>query len=691
MNLKYIRKRDGSRQNFSSEKITQAIKRALGACHLPDHGGLSDHLTSLVIRRLKQMPGKYPGVEQVQDMVEQVLMENNLPQVASAYIRYREKRRALRESKAVLGVEDHLKLSVTAIAVLKQRYLLRQAGQIIETPEQLFRRVAHHVAQAERDFSASVSEYEEKFYQLMRDLVFLPNSPTLMNAGTPLGQLSACFVLPVEDSLGSIFESLRNMALIHQSGGGTGFSFSRLRPKGDLVSTTQGEASGPLSFMEIFDAATSVVKQGGRRRGANMAVLTVDHPDILEFIAAKRTGRFANFNLSVALTDDFLHKVIKRQTYCLINPRTRKSTRKLPAAEVFDMIAQSAWETGDPGLIFIDVINRENPVPAAGRLEACNPCGEQPLLPYESCNLGSLNLTKFVKKTSIDWNKLSQAVQLAVRFLDDVIEVNRFPLPQVEKITKANRKIGLGVMGWADTLALLGIPYGSEKSFKLAEELMAFINREAFVYSSQLGQERGSFPNFSSSRYTGKVPALRNATRTTIAPTGTLSIIANCSSGIEPFFGLAFTRRIMDGQTFLEINPVWEKAASQAGLLKASLLRQLLTQGSLQGISGVPESLRRIFLTTFDLSPKAHLLMQAAFQKHTNNAVSKTVNLPASATISEVKKVFLLAWKLGCKGITVFRYGSKTEQVLYLGKDIIESEDHLPAMAVGCQKQTCEF
>ncbi len=689
MNLARIRKRDGSLETFNPSRIYSAIFRALAECKL-SRPELAKACTEKVLKILRERPGGYPDVETVQDVVEKVLMENKLPQVARAYIRYRDHRRQLRETKQLFGVTDRLKLSLSALAVLKQRYLLRKKGKVVETSEQLFHRVARHVSQAEKLFGASASEYEEKFYSMMSQLEFLPNSPTLMNAGTNPGQLSACFVLPVEDSLQGIFESLKNMALIHQSGGGTGFSFSSLRPQGDLVSSTQGIASGPLSFMEIFDAATSVVKQGGRRRGANMAILRVDHPDILEFITAKRTQRFSNFNLSVSVTDAFMKKVLARDSYPLINPRTKRPTRKLPAVEVFEMMAQSAWETGEPGLIFIDTINRANPTPSLGPIEACNPCGEQPLLPYESCNLGSINLSKVVEKGRVDWEKLKNLVHLGVRFLDDVLEVNQFPLAQVAEKTMANRKIGLGVMGWADALVKLGISYGSVQSFQLAEKIMRFINREAFRYSSYLGEKRGSFPNLSLSIYHGKIQFLRHATRTTIAPTGTISIIAGCSSGIEPYFGLAFVRRILSHQTFLEVNSFLEQEARKAGIMSPSFLRQLINQGSLARIPGVPKRLRRLFVTAFDLTGTQHLRMQAAFQKYTDNAVSKTVNLPEEATVGEIKRIFLLAWKLKCKGITVFRYGSRKQQVLYHGQDV-ESLEWLAGEEMSCLKNTCEF
>ena len=511
----------------------------------------------------------------------------------------------------------------------------------------------------------------------MKNLEFLPNSPTLMNAGTTLGQLSACFVLPVEDSIAGIFETLKNMALIHQSGGGTGFSFSKLRPKGDIVGSTKGVASGPVSFMEIYDKATEVVKQGGRRRGANMGILSVNHPDIYEFIISKRKNILTNFNISVAVSDEFMEKVMKKEKYSLINPRNGEKVREVRADEIFDLICESAWETGDPGIIYIDEINRKNPTPEIGKIEATNPCGEQPLLPYESCNLGSINLTKVVKDKKIDWDKLKNLVELGVRFLDDVIDVNKLPVPEIEKMTKSNRKIGLGIMGWADLLAELGIPYGSEESFKLAEKLMEFINKVSFEYSCKLGEEKGSFPNFQKSIYYGKVNALRNATRTTIAPTGSISIIAGCSSGIEPIFGVVFIRNILGGSKFLEINPVFEKYAMNKGILKPSILKEILTKGSLQEIEEIPDEIKKVFLTAFDISPLTHLKMQSVFQKYTDNAVSKTVNLPFDATIEDVRKVFINGYKWKCKGVTVFRYGSKSSQVLYFGESFMEDIEYL--------------
>lgn len=692
MKIESVQKRDGKIQKFSDEKITIAIYKALKAKD-KDALPLAKKLCREVIKELEKEKNRSPGVEHIQDVVEKILMKNNLPDVARAYILYREKRKQIRESKKIFGVQDGLKLSLNAISILKKRYLLRdESGKIIETPEQMFQRTAKAVAEAEKNWSNSVSEYQEKFYELMRNLQFLPNSPTLMNAGTKLAQLSACFVLPVPDSIKGIFESLKNMAIIHQSGGGTGFSFSNLRPKGDIVSSTMGIASGPISFLEIFDKATDVVKQGGKRRGANMGVLRIDHPDIIEFITSKRKNILTNFNISIAVTDIFMEKVIGGEKFNLVNPRTGSPVKSIPAGELFDIICQCAWETGDPGLIFIDEINRKNPTPEIGYIESVNPCGEQPLLNFESCNLGSINLTKIINGSTINWEKLKEIVQLSVRFLDNVIEINKYPIKEIEKMTLANRKIGLGVMGWADLLAELEIPYGSKESINLAEKLMGFINKTAFEYSVQLGRQRGSFLNFEKSIYRNKVDCLRNCTRTTIAPTGTISIIAGCSSGIEPFFAIAYIRKFSGGSMF-EMNPVWEKKAAEANLLKPEIISEIIRKGSLKGVKGIPEKMKKIFQTALEIKPQYHLLMQAAFQKYTDNAVSKTINLPEDATIKQVKNAFISAYRLKCKGITVFRYGSKSSQVLYLGEDFGEDVDYmsLGEEFSGCSRTSCNF
>ena len=1050
--VEYIRKRDGSIQRFLPEKIEFAIYRALKSVNIDDLP-LATRLTQKVIEKIEK--DKIPTVEEIQDIVENVLIENGLYDVAKSYILYREKRKQIRESKKILGIEDKLKLSVNSINVLRKRYLLRnEKGEIIETPDEMFGRVAKYVSMCEKE----KDKYEEEFYNIMANLEFLPNSPTLMNAGTSLGQLSACFVLPVEDSIDGIFTTLKNMALIHKSGGGTGFSFSNLRPKGDIVGSTKGVASGPVSFMEIYDKATEIVKQGGKRRGANMGILNYNHPDIYEFITSKRKNILTNFNISVAVSDEFMEKVIKKEKYPLINPRNGEKVREVYANEVFDLISQSAWEVGDPGLIYIDEINRHNPTPSIGKIEATNPClsgntwiltpdgpfkikeivgkftaislngkfyhtnedgffysgekdvfkiitkkgyelkateehplrsiqkitryktyeiwkkvkelksgdkiilcnnretywkgdgkfeegyllglligdgtlkkeigiisvwgnnegaksviyeaenaskilphrkdfkgfikvsnkreeyrlkmasirdlavkfgilpgrkiitekvektgyefykgfirgifdadgtvvgnlkkgvsirlwqkdinnikiiqrmllrmgivsqiykfrkckgkkllpdgkngykyyyvedghelviskdnievfarkigfgniekrkklenllnsfrrklnrerfideiekieycgrekvydvqvpginafdangfyvhncGEQPLLPYESCNLGSINLTKILENGRINWEKLEKVIEIAVRFLDDVIDVNKYPLPEIEKMTKANRKIGLGIMGWADLLLELKIPYGSDESFTFAENLMRFINEKAFEYSVKIGREKGSFPNFEKSIYYNKVDALRNATRTTIAPTGSISIIANCSSGIEPIFGVAFVRNILEGTKFVEINPVFEKIAKEEKFLNAEILKEIIKTGSLKNIKDIPEEYKKIFLTALDIEPLKHLKMQSIFQKYTDNAVSKTVNLPYQATIEEVKEIFINGWKMKCKGVTVFRYGSKTSQVLSYGSSL-EEIDYLilPEEISSCSKGICFY
>ncbi len=703
-----------------------------------------------------------------------------------------------------------LDLSVNAIEVLKRRYLLKnERGEVIESPEMMLKRVASAIASAELRYGKSMDEMREmerQFLRLMTSLQFLPNSPTLMNAGTELGQLAACFVLPVEDSMESIFDAVRNAALIHQSGGGTGFSFSRLRPRGDIVRSTGGVASGPVSFMRVFDVATEVIKQGGRRRGANMGILRVDHPDILEFIRAKEGGGYSNFNTSVAVTDEFMAAVERDEDYALVNPRTKEETKRMSARAVFEEAVTYAWKIGDPGIIFIDEINRHNPTPAVGEIEATNPCvtadtwvmtaegpqqvseligrkfiavvngeewasteagffetgvkpvynlktaegfevrltgdhrvmsvremgwsrvvdlkpgdrialgdlhrvatveeivpdgiervfdaqipginafdangilvhncGEQPLLAYESCNLGSINLSRFVERGEIEWERLGATVRLCVRFLDDVIDVNRYPLPEIEAMTKANRKIGLGVMGFAELLIKLGVAYDTEEAISTGERLMEFITGEARQCSAELGRERGSFPNFELSIWRDGYDAMRNATVTTIAPTGTIGIIANCSSGIEPIFAVAFVRNVMGGM--LEINPLFERIAKEQGFYSREMVLRVAKSSSLQGVEGIPADVKRLFITALEIAPEWHVRMQAAFQRHTDNAVSKTVNLPADAPRDAVREVFLLAYKLKCKGVTVYRYGCK-EGVLSLEVPRLMLEEYVRA------------
>jgi len=577
-----------------------------------------------------------------------------------------------------MRLEKRLNLSENAQLVLEARYLRRDAkGHVIENPEELFRRVAKSVAQAESIFGGTdKAEYwEEKFYKELTTLEFLPNSPTLMNAGTPVGQLSACFVIPVEDTIESIFKAIKDMALIQRTGGGTGFSFSRLRPKDSVFASTGGRSSGPVSFMKIFNSATEHVKQGGRRRGANMGVLRVDHPDILEFVTAKlEEGELSNFNLSVGITDAFMDALRKDDSFKLFNPLTHKVGGKLKARFIFETIAKCAWSSGDPGVLFLDRINRAHPLSELGEIESTNPCGELPLLPYESCNLASINLSRMVDKTngksSINWEKLRCLTHDIVRFLDNVIEINKFPIAEVESLTKNNRKIGLGIMGFAEMLILLGISYNSEKALKLARKLMAFIYKEAYGASSKLAKERGTFPNWRKSTYAQRNKKVRNATLTSIAPTGTISIIAGTSSGIEPLFGLAYRRsNVLQGEILSEINPLFLSYIIREKLYSKDLLRQLIEEGSIQNIIEIPEKVKRIFVTAHEIPYEQHIRMQASFQKYVDNSVSKTINMPHDSKVEDVKRAYILAYDLGCKGITIFRSGSRNQQVLEIGTD----------------------
>lgn len=562
-------------------------------------------------------------------------------------------------------------LNQNAVTVLKKRYLRKNANGT-ETPKELFMRVAKNIAEAEKKFdkSADTDAIADVFYNEMASLRFMPNSPTLMNAGNSLQQLSACFVLPVNDSLEGIFEAVKYTAMIHKSGGGTGFSFSRLRPKDDSVQTTKGVSSGPVSFMSVFDAATETIKQGGMRRGANMGILRVDHPDIMDFIHAKADkSKLTNFNLSVGITEQFMQSVKNGGNFDLVSPRTSTKTGSMNARNVFNEMVRLAWEGGDPGIIFLDRINKDNPTPAEGEIESTNPCGEQPLLPYESCNLGSVNLAAFVKDGVIDWNALEKTVKIAVRFLDNVIEMNNYPIPQIDEMTKKNRKIGLGIMGWADMLVMLGVAYNSDEAIRLAEKVMEFIRNKGREMSAELASQRGSFPGFNKSIYPSKgFNAMRNATITTIAPTGTISIIAGASSGIEPYFALAYYRNVMDNNRLPEVNPLFVERAKAEGFYSDDLMDKLAQNGNTHNLPQVPEKWRKVFVTAHEIEPIWHVKMQAAFQKYTDNAVSKTVNFQADATIKDVEDAYMLAYDLGCKGITIYRDGSRENQVLNIGK-----------------------
>jgi ribonucleoside-diphosphate reductase alpha chain len=730
-----VKKRSGEYVLYDRRRIANAIRKAFletGEVSNPDE--VAEELSKIVEERIKRY--EVPHVEQIQDEVEKVLMEKKYVATAKAYIVYRESRKKVREAKEIIGVKDDLKLSINAIKVLEARYLLKdEEGNIIETPRQMFYRVARYVAlvdalyfeevydvsgkqkRRKNEFSGksdlSIYEYEmlrrayrrlnlkghmkvdfsefmrilndkwdiieeriKEFYSLMANRLFIPNSPTLMNANTKLGQLSACFVLPVPDSIDGIFDAVKYAAMIHKSGGGTGFSFSRLRPKGDIVASTMGVASGPLSFMRVFDVATDVIKQGGKRRGANMGVLSVHHPDILDFITSKDSENkvLSNFNISVAVTDEFMDALLKDEEYPLINPRTGEEVKRIRARQVWDLIVTQAWKTGDPGIIFIDEINRRHPVKHLGEIESTNPCGEQPLLPYESCNLGSINLSLFVENGEVNWDKLRDVIHTAVHFMDNVIDANNYPLPQVAEMTRKSRKIGLGVMGWAEMLIKLGIAYDSEEAIEMAERVMKFINEESHRASMKLAEERGVFPAWEGSEWWERGIRIRNATTTTIAPTGTISIIAGTSSSIEPLFAIAFIRRVLDGQELLEVNPLFEDIMRKEGLYSEELMRKVAETGSVQHLDEVPEHIKRLFRTAHDVTPYWHVRMQAAFQKYVDNAVSKTVNLRHEATTGDIEETYILAWKLKCKGITIYRDGSKSVQVIYRGTKTTKQE-----------------
>lgn len=691
----------GSRPSrpLNSSQIARVIFAAAESMGIRDRQ-LVERLTTQVIERLEKTQTEYlPTLPGMEDLVaKRTRRQQRLPTDAEIEAMVKEildaEKPVLKEAKAEMETKPEVRpqeattsginLTETALHVLGKRYLKKdKQGQVIESPEEMFRRVARAIASAELIYdpkaNARAVEVEEEFYRLMANLEFLPNSPTLMNAGRELGQLSACFVLPIDDSMESIFDAVKYTALIHKSGGGTGFSFSRLRPEKDRVGSTGGIASGPVSFMRVFDTATDVIKQGGTRRGANMAILRVDHPDIMNFITAKEDMTvLTNFNLSVAVTEQFMEALKAGTDYNLINPYTKETEAK-NAEEVFDKIVDMAWKTGDPGVVFIDRINDDNPTPHLGSIESTNPCGEQPLLSYESCNLASINLARMMRNTNgaaeIDYPRLAQTVRTAVRFLDNVIDVNKFPLRQIEEMTRKTRKIGLGIMGFADMLVMLGISYDSEEALKVAKDVMIDIQRYATEASEELAQERGAFPAFEGSVY--DIPdglRVRNATRTTIAPTGTLSMIAGCSSGIEPFFALSYTKTVLDGTPFIEVNPYFEEAARKGGFYSEELMQKLAEGAHLNDIDGVPEEAKKLFVTAHEISPEWHVKMQAAFQKSTHNAVSKTINFPQEATRDDVRNAYMLAYDEKLKGITIYRDRSRDAQVLTTGSKVKTEE-----------------
>ena len=601
----------------------------------------------------------------------------------------------------IIEAKGNLGFSPNSITVLEKRYLKKdEKGRVSETPEMLFKRVANNIAQADKiyDPEKDLKPIEDQFFRVMSRLEFMPNSPTLMNAGRKLQQLSACFVLPIGDSMESIFNAVKNTAMVHKSGGGTGFSFSRLRPKDDYVSSTYGLSSGPVSFMKAFDAATEAVNQGGFRRGANMGIMRVDHPDIMDFISCKEDlGALNNFNVSVALTDKFMEALEKDEEYDLVNPRNKSVAKKMKASDVFEKIVGMAWQNGEPGIVFLDEINRYNPTPQLGEIESTNPCGEQPLLPFEACNLGSINLSKMVTEGDIDYDKFKETIWTAVHFLDNVIDMGKFPLEEITEMVRGNRKIGLGVMGFADMLIQLGVPYNSERALDIADKVMGFIQSESKKASSEMAKRRGVFPNFKGSIYDRDAKTyVRNATTTTIAPTGSISIISNCSGGIEPLFSVCYWRNVLDGEKLVESNPYFEQIAKERGFYSNDLMENIAKKGSLKDIDEVPDDVKRIFITAHDISPEWHVRMQAMFQKHTDNAVSKTVNFHKDATKEEVKEVYQLAYKTGCKGVTVYRDQSRAGQVLTTGapaekvsekttqKVLVEkSKKHRPRMLTG--------
>ncbi len=683
MGDKSVIKRNGQRTEFDEKKIINAINKAYNNVYMerPHEQNLSEakKAAKAVVEVISTTNKEEWNVEEIQDIVEKALMEQDAS-VAKCYILYRQKRASVRAFKASLGiVDDDLKLPINSLMVLAARYLLKDENlKIVETPKQLFERVARAVSASEKRYGKSQEQVDamaKEFFDAMSSFRFMPNSPTLMNAGVPSGQLSACFVIPVGDSMVEIFDAVKYAAIIHKTGGGTGFAFSRLRPHNDVVKGSSGISSGPIPFMKVFDFATEQVKQGGKRRGANMGILRVDHPDILDFIMLKETeGVLKNFNISVAITDTFMKALQDNKDYDLINPRNNKVVARLNARAVWNLIVTMAWKTGDPGLVFLDRINASfaNPVPAYGPVESTNPCGEQPLYPFDACNLGSINLAMMVKPVDhhfeVDWDELKRITRMGVRFLDDVIDANSYPLKEISDVVQAIRRIGLGVMGWADMLIKLGIRYNSNEALLLAEQVMSFISEQGRKMSQELAEERGPFPAFKESIWykLGYKP-LRNSTVTTIAPTGTISIIAGgTSQGIEPIFSVVYMRNVHEslGYNLIEVNNEFEQRSLENGYYSEELMKSLAGRVSIQDVEAVPAEERKLFVTAYDIAPEWHVKMQAAFQKYTDNGVSKTINFPSWANPQDIETAYRAAYQLGCKGITVYRDSSKNVQVL---------------------------
>ena len=662
--IKKIKKRDGRIVDFDQAKITEAVWKAAQSVG-GQESSLADQISnqiSAVLEVFFKSDENIPNVEQIQDLVEKILIEGGHAKTAKAYIIYRSKRADEREKKELMfgkeGAEQTLSFSENALQVLKKRYLLKdEQGRTKESPEGLVRRVAKHIAKGNDKYEGeNVQETEETFFNMIKNLEFLPNSPTLMNSGTSIGQLSACFVVPVEDSMEGIFTSLKNAALIHKSGGGTGFSFARLRPSEDLVSSTTGVSSGPISFMKVFDAATEVIKQGGKRRGANMGILRVDHPDIMDFITMKSDMKtLQNFNISVAVTDKFMEALEQGGEYELYNPRTKEVMKTLPARMVFDLVIANAWKNGDPGVIFIDEVNRKSPVRHLGEIEATNPCGEQPLLPYESCNLGSINLNTVmtVSGKDIDWNKLEKTAKDATHFLDNVIDMNKYPINEIAENSRKTRKIGLGVMGFADALYQMDIAYNSEEGIKIGERVMRFIDEKSKEKSIEMAQTRGVFPAWEGSLFHKNGIKIRNACTTTVAPTGTIGMLAEASTGLEPNFAISFIKNVMDGTELVYTNRFFEARAKEEGFYSKELMQEIARVGSIQQFPQIPDHIKKVFVVAQDITPDWHIRMQSAFQKHVDSSVSKTINFPHEASMQDVEKAYLDAHKAKCKGITI--------------------------------------